>query len=180
LRNTLTILRIHLSEELYLFLLYLASGILQRSGDVGDKVLPVLFLHDLSEQRSGLLEVVIGMDVLVPTGETGDGLLTPSLGGILFHVVNGVRLIVSGSAVVTIDLHEAISLVVSDSGSVRTIYWDLIVVGSESVSVGVWVGEESSLEHLVVGGLDAGNQVGGRESGLLDFSEVVFGVPVER
>ena len=44
---------------------------------------------------------------------------------------------------------------------------DALVVDTEAVAVGVCVGEESCLEHLVGGGLDTRHHVGGGEGQLL-------------
>ena len=56
-------------------------------------------------------------------------------------------------------VHGSISDGVDNFGAVGAVDGDLLVVGSESVSVGVGVGEESSLEHLIEGGLHSGNEV---------------------
>lgn len=47
------------------------------------------------------------------------------------------------------------------------------------MAVGVGVREDAALEHLVGAGLDAGDEVGGREGQLLHLGEVVGGVPVQ-
>ena len=70
-------------------------------------------------------------------------------------------------------------MVVGDSGSEGAVDGDLVIVGSESVSVGVGVGEESALEHSVVGGLNAGDHVAWGKGGLLGLGEVVLGVAVQ-
>lgn len=41
--------------------------------------------------------------------------------------------------------------------------WDLVVVSTESMSMGVWVREESTLEHLTVGGLNSWYEIIWRE-----------------
>ena len=66
------------------------------------------------------------------------------------------------------------------SGAVRTVDGDLSVVRSQSVTMSVRVGEETSLEHSVLGWLNAWDGVGGCEGRLLDLSEVVLRVAVER
>lgn len=93
--------------------------------------------------------------------------------------VEGVGFVVGVATLVSIDDHEAISLSIGDFGSIWAVDGDLVVVATESVSVGIGVREESSLEHLVLGRLNTGDQMRGRESGLLNISEIVFGVSVE-
>ena len=54
-----------------------------------------------------------------------------------------------------------------DLGGEGAVDGDALVVDAEAVAVGVSVGEQSGLEHLVGGGLDAGHHVGGGEGQLL-------------
>jgi len=74
---------------------------------------------------------------------------------------------------------ETISLVVSNSGSVWAVNGELLIVGTETVSVSIGVREETTLKHLVQGRLNTWNQVAGSESRLLSLSVVVLGVAVE-
>lgn len=53
------------------------------------------------------------------------------------------------------------------------------VVLAQSVTMGVGVGEDTSLEHLVHGGFNSRNEVTWTEGALLHILEVVFGVLVE-
>lgn len=70
-------------------------------------------------------------------------------------------------------------MVVGHGCTVGLVDRELEVVGPQAVAVGVRVGEEAALEHLVVGDVDTWDEVGGGESRLLDFCKVVFGVTVE-
>lgn len=45
--------------------------------------------------------------------------------------------------------------------------------------MGIWIGEKSSLEHLVHGWLNTWDQVAWCEGGLLDLGVVVFWIPVK-
>lgn len=47
------------------------------------------------------------------------------------------------------------------------------------MAVGIGIGEETGLEDRVGGGLDVGDEVGGRESDLLDFGKVVLDILVQ-
>uniref|UniRef100_A0A1Z5KZ21 Catalase n=1 Tax=Ornithodoros moubata TaxID=6938 RepID=A0A1Z5KZ21_ORNMO len=73
---------------------------------------------------------------------------------------------------------ESIALV-SSSLAEWTVDWNLHEVWSQSVSVGVAVGKESSLKHLVRAGFNTRYQVGWTECYLLNFSKVVLRVPVK-
>lgn len=59
------------------------------------------------------------------------------------------RFVVNSRSLVTIDTHGTITLVVGDSSSVGAVNGDLIVVSTESVSVGIGVREKTTLEHLI-------------------------------
>ena len=87
--------------------------------------------------------------------------------------------VVGLSSRVAIHIHNAISLIGVDLGGVRAVDRDGLVVDAKTVSVGVSVREESSLEHLVRRGLDPGNHVRGSEGNLLHFGKVVLRVAVE-
>jgi hypothetical protein len=80
---------------------------------------------------------------------------------------------------VALDLRGTISEVVGNASAVRAVNRDLLVVLTESVAVSVGVGEQTALEHLVVGRLNAGNEMRRGEGRLLDFGVVVLRVTVE-
>lgn len=71
--------------------------------------------------------------------------------------VEGGGFVVNSGSLVTVDGHGTITLVVGDSSSVGAVDGDLVVVGTESVSVGVGIREETALEHLVQRGFHTGN-----------------------
>ena len=174
-----TIFGIGFGEDLNLSLLDISVGSFQVSDDVVDQVGSVLRAHDLSEEGSGLGEVAVGVggSVSLDQATNSEGAQGEAL------VLNGsseaVGFVVGGGSLVAINAHGAVSLVVGHSGSEGAVNGDLVIVGSESVSVGVGVGEESALEHSVVGGLNAGNHVAWGEGGLLGLGEVVLGVAVQ-
>lgn len=80
---------------------------------------------------------------------------------------------------IVIHVLRSISLVVARSGAERTVDRDLLVVGSQAVTVGIRVGIQAALQHLVGAGFNTRHQMGRRESHLLHFSKVVLGVAVE-
>merc|ERR1719218_469122 len=118
--------------------------------EVGDEVLSVLLTEDSVPENSWLLKVGVWMSVVESTGLTLQGLLAPGISWILLWTSLSVWLMVDGGSLVSV-VGVVVSLIVGNSSSVWAVNWHLVVVGSESVSVGIWVGEESSLEHLVVG-----------------------------
>ncbi len=90
-----------------------------------------------------------------------------------------VRLIVDLRSEVAIHIHWPITLVVISTSTVRAVNRDLSVISPETMAMGVRVREQASLEHLVLGGLNAWDGVGRGEGRLLDLCEVVLRVAVE-
>jgi hypothetical protein len=76
------------------------------------------------------------------------------------------RWLIVGHLSITVQVHDSVALVISGSHSrsVWAVDWDLVVVGAEAMSVGIRVVDESALEHLAVGCLDAWDKVGWGES----------------
>lgn len=147
--NSLTILGINLVEKLDHLLLDFSSGTTETAADVLDQVSPVSLVHYLSEESSGLLEIIIGVLMRVSASEAGERKLSLLLAWVLNWAVVRVGLIIGTTSLVSIDGGGAISLIVSDSSSVGAVDGDLIEVCTESVSVGIWVREDSALEHLI-------------------------------
>ena len=135
--------------------------------------------HDLSEESSGLLEVIIGVLVRVSAGVATDSEGSHLLGGVGNGAVVAVGLVVNGAAMVSIDSARAISLVGGNSSSVGAVDRDLVVVGTESVSVSVGVREDSPLEHLVVGELNTWDDMGWGEGNLFNLGKVILRVSVK-
>lgn len=80
---------------------------------------------------------------------------------------------------VVVESHRAVALVVLDADAVWAIDWQLQVVGAQSMTMSVSVGEQTSLQHLVRARLDSRHQVSWRESSLLDLSEIVVGIAIQ-
>ena len=127
------------------------------------------------------LHVVVSHNLV----EVHDGLRRPLLvrvagdGRVLLVGQGAVRGGVVGvGAVVAVNCHGTVTLEGVECVKGR-VDWDLLVVDAETVAVGIGVGEEAGLEDWVGGGLDAGDEVRGREGDLLNLGEVVLGVLVE-
>jgi len=101
------------------------------------------------------------------------------LSGVLYRAVVAVWLVVNGAALISINSARAISLVVGNSSSVRAVDGDLVIVGTESVSVGVGVREDSALKHLISGELNTGDDMGWGECDLLNLGKVILRVSVK-
>jgi hypothetical protein len=102
-----------------------------------------------------------------------------SLGGVLNWPIVTVGLVVGSTTLVSINSGGAISLIVGNSSSVRAVDGDLVVVGTQSVSVGVGVREDSALEHLVIGELNTWDNMGWGEGNLFNLGEVILRVSVK-
>lgn len=162
-------------------LLNILAAFAESTGDVVDNTLALGVVEDLAEELTSLLVVIVRVivsvaaDLTVVGGSVPGGMLSNSDGA------SGVRVrsVILSRAEVSIDAHGTITLVGVNTGSVGAVNGDLFVVGSESMSVSIRVREKTSLEHLVERGLDSGNQVRRRESGLFGFSMEVLGVAVK-
>lgn len=182
LSESLTEIGVDLVEHAKGLILDLRSGTAEVDRDVVDEVL--LLVGSLAE---GLPEVA-GLDVIVAGGAdhplVRGGLANPLL--VLLVELNVLsvlerlerRGVVGERAVVAVDSHGTIS----DEGRVDVVGavdGDLLEVGTESMSGGVGVGEESRLQNRVGRSLPAGDSVRRRESSLLGLGEVVVNVLVE-
>ena len=83
------------------------------------------------------------------------------------------------STLVAVDHHIAISDYICHLGAVRAVDGDHFEVGSESVAVGVRVGEQSPLQNAVSGWTHTRHKVTWRESRLLGVGEIVLAVAIK-
>lgn len=85
---------------------------------------------------------------------------------------------VMGSETLVIIICRSVSLKVGD-GDYRLVDRELLVVHAKTMTLGIGVGEQTSLKDRICRWLDSGDKMGGRESNLFNLSEVVLGVLVE-
>ena len=154
-------------------------SIAQMTRDVLDKV--ILLTRGAAEdlpETVGLDVVLVGDGVLLSDDGAGPFLVfLAGLDGLVLQGAEGGGVVGVG-AVVAVDVHDAVA-VPGAEGLEGAVDGNLLGVSAQTVTVGVWVGEEAGLEDGVGGGLDAGDHVGGGEGGLFDLCEVVFGVLVQ-
>jgi len=129
---------------------YISSNSRHGACKVAGEVVSVSLREDLSVEDSWLLVVVIGVIVDVSSSHARDGGGRPLLGWVFNWPVQGVGLIVRSSSLVSVYPHGAIALIVSNSGPVGAVNGNLLIVGAESVAVGIRVREQSALEHPVI------------------------------
>lgn len=172
---------VDLCEDGQLTLLDILLGVLQVTGNVVDQMSAFSIVEDLVPESSGLFEVGVGVVLRVTSSPSifnrvlVDGVSLVGLGG----TNDGVGFVVGGRTLVAVDYHGTITLTVTNSRSVRAVDGDLLVVDTQTVTVGIRVREETTLEHTIHGGFNTGNHVGRRESGLLGFGKVVGRVAVQ-
>lgn len=179
LRQSVAVIRVDLVEESEHTFLDRSLSLRKRTGQVLDQVLSVGLAEDLVPENSRLLERSVGMLIGISSSLTSHGKLVPSVLGISDRTVLSVRLIVGRRTEVTVDNGGTISDVMSSASTVRAVDRNLLVVLAKSVTMSVRIREETTLEHLVVGGLNAGHKMARRESGLLNFGVVVLRVAVQ-
>jgi len=145
--------------------------------DVVYEPFPLILFQNITPEYANLSEIVVVMRVVTLNISAHFFNLwqqTP----ILCRSREGVWEVVWCSPLVVIYSHGTITLVVPDISS-GFVDRDLLPVGSKTVPLGICVGKEASLQHLVWAWLYSRNKVGGTEGQLLNLREVVGGVPVQ-
>lgn len=163
----------------FLDLLLLATAEVARDV-VNEASLGAVIKHLLPERaRLFVIQLVVHLREEVFDARSGPGVVCDRDGGAL-RVLQGLDrgLVVGSRTLVSVHAHEPVALEVCD-GDKRRVDGDLLVVDTETVAVGVGVGEKTALENWVRAGLDTGHEVRRCESDLLDLGKVVFGVLVE-
>ena len=168
--------------------------------DVADIVLPVRIAKHISPQSTGLFEVHCKEPDQMSSEGEGNGSMGLTLGNFaqieigvtqpllvlhplslvwsLFVLKGGDRAWVVGSGPLVVVVRRTVPLEIGDRND-RLVDWELLVVHAKTMAVGVWVGKQAGLQDRVSRWLDTRDKVGGRESSLLDLSEVVLGVLIE-
>ena len=98
--------------------------------------------------------------------------------GLLHPFAVAVGFVTESCAVVAVDTHLAVAMEGVERAA-RSVHGDRMVVDAEAVALGVAVGKEPALQHLVGRQADAGNDGGGIEGRLLDIGEIVLRIAVE-
>lgn len=132
-----------------------------------------------AEQGTGLgvvVRLITGEAVVIPLsirGNSGWGVLR------LFPpFAEGVWLIGDGGAGVAVRSHLPVP-VIAVTGAEGAVDGDLPMVYPQPVALGIPIGEEAPLQHLVRGKAYAGHHACGVEGRLFHFCEVVFRIAVE-
>lgn len=150
-------------------------------GQVADKSLPTAVVQGVCPEVGGLTEVVLSIAAHVAVDISGQRTagLQGQGPGTLLGSAERVGEIVGGSVLIVSHCHGAIALEVSHIDPVRAVNRDLHAVAAQAVPLGIAVGKESPLEHLIRRGLYSRYHVGRTEGQLFDFREIVGGVTIE-
>ena len=178
--NSRTVFGVNLVEVSDESFLDVFAASTKRARDVVDQVSAVFLGQDLPEEGARLLVVVVGVLVGVPADGALDWMSVDGVVLVLNWAFNGSWLVVGSASAVSIDAHTPVTDVVgAKTRSVWAVDWNLIVVNSQTISVGVRVVQKSSLEHLVHRGLNTWNHMGWGKSTLFGFSVEVLWVSVK-
>ena len=104
------------------------------------------------------------MCISISASFTANNLLRLSILTVVVWRSIHIWLMVDSISLVSINSKETVSLPIVDSSSVWAVDWNLSVVTTESVSVSIWVREQSSLEHLVLRGFNSRDEMAWGES----------------
>lgn len=162
-------------------LLDITAALAESSGDSLDNLCSHLVVEYLAEEFARLLIVGVRVLVRIATGLADHNLLLLGVDFVLDGgAVNRVGLVVGCGTISTVDSHQTVTgVVVAHASAVWAVDGDLVIVGAESVSVGIGVVDKTTLEHLVVGGFNTWDHVSWGESGLLSLSVETLRVLVE-
>ena len=150
----------------------------QSTGRIAEKLFLLLRRHH-TEKLAGLLKIVCVVAGIVPAGRIAAylqrrfrkiRLLPPCTGAVGF--------VAGAAAVVAVHTHGAVAAE-AVIGAARTVHRNHVVIDAETIALGVAVGEESALKHLVGRNADAGYQIGRIEGSLLHFGKIVLRIAVE-
>lgn len=171
---------VNLGEVVEYSVLNVWSGIANMDSNIVSQVL--LLTWTLTQdivQSSSLLELICSSLPVEWSGSTSPNLLL-----LLERVVSEFQWEVRGNVIwsgaqVTVDSHQTVSHVRVVNLGVWAVDRNLLVVNTQSVSVGVWVREQSGLQHWVSRWLHVRNSVRRREGSLLNIGKVVGWVLVQ-
>lgn len=152
--ETIAQLTVSFVKHLHTSFLDVLSNCLQVGGDVVDRVGSHLIVEDLPEESARLREIIFWVewshlcheslnDVRFVSGVLVDPV---SVGA----VVSGVGLVVGACA--DFDVHGTVSDAVDYVGPIRTVDWNLLEITTQSISMGVRIREQPSLQNSVSGG----------------------------
>jgi len=144
---------------------------LKMSSNVFSKPLAFVWLQSFGPEKVGLGEVVL-IGGIVPLDVSGNiEARNVSLQGFLSSA-EAVGEVIRSIALV-VHIHGSITQVVGTPNLIGTVNWDLSIIGTQTVSVGIGVRKQTGLQHLVGAWFDSWNHVGRREGDLLNLSKVV-------
>jgi hypothetical protein len=159
-------------------LLDLARSLRETCSDIADKALPLLGCHE-PEELAGL-GVVVRIVAVVVARNGSAHLLGPLDVALVFsRSAEAVGFVVGRGSAVIVEAHRAVA-VVGGEGALRTIHGEGVVVNAKAIAVRIRVGDQTRLQHLVWRIAHARDDVARLEGCLLDFSEVVDRVAIER
>ncbi|MNG09651.1 hypothetical protein D3C84_930770 [compost metagenome] len=119
-----------------------------RTGDVADQQRFLLFSHQ-AEQRAGMTVVISVLTVVVTIGGTIEGQRRLCVTRRLLRRLDiAVRLVVRCRTAIAAKSHRTITLVTVDR-TARSIDWQLLVIGADTVAMSVRVGEDPTLQHTI-------------------------------
>ena len=141
-------------------------------------MVPVLICHHPTIELSSLEEVIVGMRVRMTGSLPGN--IKRRLGNIRIwlRTAEAVGIVVRAVTAVVTETHKAIALIVINLCCLRRINGQKMIVGPQAMEMGIMVGKQPSLEHLVRRCCNTGNEVGRGESSLLYLGKVIPGIPV--
>ena len=137
----------HMTEVLDSAFLYKLAGIAQMASHVGDQTLACCGIQNIDPEIGSLTVIVLG----IARAETIDIARHVLRGGqqlgawALLWTGERVGEIVGNIALIIVDTHGTITLLVLYSHTIRAIDLDLLIVGAQTMTMSIRVGEQTAL-----------------------------------
>jgi len=172
--------RVDFLEVLELFLFGCLIACTKVASKIVHSALSHTLVKDLVEQVTRLCVDVVRVVISISADWSISWLV---VNGVCFVCLHRTELtwFVVWSLSIAVQVHDSVSLIVSGSKSCSewAVDWNLMVVGSKTMSVGVSVIDESSLQHLAVRCFNAWNEMGRSKCGLLSFRVEVLRISIQ-
>ena len=172
---------IHLVEMFDHALLNVTTALSKRTRNILNNLLAHFVVVNFAEEHARLFVIVVRVLVRVATRCSCHVFLFDCVNFVFDRLTSPrVGFIIGNASLRSVHIHGPIADVVGGISSAEgAVYGNLLVIGTQTVTVCVRVINETSLQHLVVRGLNSGNHMGRRKSNLLCFSMEIVWVPVE-
>jgi hypothetical protein len=117
----------------------------QSTSDIFNEILSISLGKNFVPESTRLFIMTISVCVRMSTNLSWNLIFIPSKIWILFWTTYSVWLIICNCTLISIYRSCTISLIISNSYTIRAVDWNLLKVCSKSIPMSIWIWEKSSL-----------------------------------